>query len=298
MASRKSTDQPPEKKRKTNEYTLYYWPGIPGRGEYIRLAFEFAGVPYKDANDPKQFMQLFQPEHAGHPPHFAPPILALPSGKLLSQTPAILNLLAPRLGLAGARGSLLAPPAQRLGGAWAEFGEERERVLKEDETEDAEQERATVNQLVLTALDLCSEAHDVHHPIAKSKYYEEQKEPALACAASFRADRIPKFLKHFNAVLTSNPATKTADAGAGQTFLVGARTTTADLVLFQVLDGLLYAFPRRMAKLRKDDAYDAVFALHESVRDGPALKGYLESERRRPFGMGLFRHYEELDGED
>jgi len=262
----------------------------------VRLAFEFAGVPYKDVSDTKELPRLSQPAYAGHPPHFAPPALALPSGRFLSQTPAILSLIAPRLGLAGALGSLLAPRAQRVGTAWEEFGADRDRVLEEDEREEAEEERAAVNQLVLTALDLCNETHDVHHPIASSKYYEEQKEAAFERAKSHRAERIPKFLKHFNTVLTSNPATKSS--GAGQTFLVGARTTAADLVLFHVVDGLLYAFPRRMGKLREDDAYDAVFALHESLRDGPALKEYLASDRRRPYGMGLYRHYEELDGEE
>ena len=37
------------KKARTNPpYELLYWPGIPGRGEFIRLAFEAAGVSYKD----------------------------------------------------------------------------------------------------------------------------------------------------------------------------------------------------------------------------------------------------------
>jgi glutathione S-transferase len=27
-------------------YELYYWPGIQGRGEFIRLALEEAGAPY------------------------------------------------------------------------------------------------------------------------------------------------------------------------------------------------------------------------------------------------------------
>ncbi len=29
-------------------YELFYWPGIPGRGEYVRLALEEAGAPYID----------------------------------------------------------------------------------------------------------------------------------------------------------------------------------------------------------------------------------------------------------
>jgi hypothetical protein len=30
-------------------YELYYWPGIQGRGEFIRLALEEAGARYRDA---------------------------------------------------------------------------------------------------------------------------------------------------------------------------------------------------------------------------------------------------------
>lgn len=30
------------------EYELIYWPGIQGRGEFVRLAFEDTGVPYDD----------------------------------------------------------------------------------------------------------------------------------------------------------------------------------------------------------------------------------------------------------
>ena len=29
-------------------YELYYWPGIQGRGEFVRLALEAAGAPYVD----------------------------------------------------------------------------------------------------------------------------------------------------------------------------------------------------------------------------------------------------------
>ena len=32
----------------TQAYELFYWPGIQGRGEYVRLALEEAGVDYVD----------------------------------------------------------------------------------------------------------------------------------------------------------------------------------------------------------------------------------------------------------
>jgi len=232
----------------SSSYTLLYWPGIPGRGEYVRLAFEFTNTPYKEKNDPKKFSSLLSPKGL----HFAVPILQVDNGWSLSQTPAILAYLAPRLNLAGAN----------------------------------ELEQATINQLTLTALDLSNETHDVHHPIASSLYYEDQKEEALRRAEDFRDERIPKFLTHFEAVLKAND---------GNHVLVGTATSTADLTLFHVLEGLSFAFPRRMASLRKSGEYDRVFALQSYV--GKGLQHYLQSDRRQPFSMGLYRHYPELDKE-
>jgi len=270
---------PPEKKQKTEAYTLYYWPGIPGRGEYIRLAFEYAGTPYTENTNPKTLLSTLRDVgKVGYPPHFAPPALELPSGKMISQTAAILNHIAPKLGLAGELGSKLGGEAQ----------------LSADEREKAEEERSTVNQLVMTALDLNNEAHDAHHPIAVSQYYEDQKEAAKARAENFRAERIPKFLEYFQSVLATNPATKNLD----KTYLVGKTTTTADLVLFHVLDGLLFAFPKRMATLKKNGKYNDVFALHERVKGAEGIKKYVASGRRQEFSMGIFRHYPELDGDE
>jgi hypothetical protein len=36
---------------KASPYELLYWPGIPGRGEFIRLVFEAASVSYKDVSN-------------------------------------------------------------------------------------------------------------------------------------------------------------------------------------------------------------------------------------------------------
>lgn len=75
----------------TGEYTLIYWNGLPGRGEFVRLALEYAGQEYKQDLETKSVVAcLRQPKNTGWPPHFAPPILQLPSGKQISQTPNIL----------------------------------------------------------------------------------------------------------------------------------------------------------------------------------------------------------------
>ncbi|KAH9941856.1 glutathione S-transferase C-terminal-like protein [Epithele typhae] len=276
------TDRP-EKKQRTEGYVLYYWPGIPGRGEYIRLQLEHAGLPYAECAPPvaatvaAHIGDPARPD-VGSPPHFAPPALRVPGARgLLSQTAAIVAHIAPACGLAGARGSRLATAA----GVYAR----------------AREEASTVSQLVLTALDWQLEAHDTHHPVASALYYEDQKAEALRRAEDFRTTRVPKFFRHFQAVLESNPDTAGAE-GAGKTYLVGKQTTAADLVLFHVVSGLEFAFPRRVAKAKASGKYALVFELVERVKGEKGIKEYLASERRRKFSMGIFRHYPELDGEE
>jgi glutathione S-transferase len=66
-----------------------------------------------------------------------------------------------------------------------------------------------------------------------------------------------------------------------------------DLSLFHLVDGLLYAFPKRMATLAVH--YPNVMALHARVAALEALQAYFGSGRRLPFGEGIFRRYRELD---
>ncbi|KAI0754309.1 glutathione S-transferase C-terminal-like protein [Daedaleopsis nitida] len=282
----------PEKKQRTEEYILYYWPEIPGRGEYVRLALEYAGIPYTEQHD---LSALSEPAKIGTPPHFAPPALQLPSGRVLSQTAAILHHIAPRCGLAGSHGNKLNVLTSEGRAALCALASEADGEL---ELERAEEERSAVSQLTLTALDWSDEAHNVHHPVGSALYYEDQKPEAARAADGFRKSRIPRFLGYFESVLAANPATKGGKDGAARTYLVGAQTTVADLVLFQVVDGVLFAFPRRMAQLKKGAKYKNVFALHHRVKGEKGIKEYIASGRRLPFGMGLYRDYEELDGED
>jgi len=192
---------------KGTKYILHYWPGIPGRGEFIRLAFESTSHPYKEKHDPLNVcMKANKP--LGHPPHFAPPVLEVvnddskssSSSAFISQTPAILAYLAPILGLDGVASTL----------------NEHATLIQ----------RAQVNQLTLTILDLNNETHDVHHPVASGAYYEEQREEAMRRAKDFRATRIPKFFQLYQLALESNPNSKE--------WLISSNFTTADLALFQV----------------------------------------------------------------
>ena len=238
-------------------YELYYWPGIQGRGEFVRLALEAAGADYVDVARSRgrgrgvpALMAMLDDEGLAHPP-FAPPFLK--DGDLvIGQTAAILLYLGPRLGLA---------PADEPGRLWT-------------------------HQLQLTIADLVAETHDTHHPVGASLYYEDQKPEAARRASCFRGERMPKFLDWFELVLTRNPN--------GGDHLVGDGLTYADLSLFQVFEGLSYAFPHGMERLLP--GIPQVAALHEKVARHPRIRAYLDSGRRVPFNQsGIFRHYPELD---
>jgi glutathione S-transferase len=238
-------------------YELYYWPGIQGRGEFIRLTLEEAGAPYIDVARERgrgrgvAGMTKILNASTGVGTPFAAPFLR-DGDVLVSHVANILAYLAPKLGLAP-RGAAL---------------------------------QAFANGLQLTIADLVTEAHDTHHPISNALYYEEQKKPAKARATAFLDERLPKYLSYFEDTLAHNPA--------GPRHSVGASLTTVDLSLFQVSEGLSYAFPRAMAKFAAH--YPALAALREAVRSRPAIAAYLASPRRLPFNeFGVFRHYPELD---
>ncbi|MGG6894392.1 glutathione S-transferase [Rhizobium sp. BR 315] len=239
-------------------YELYYWDSIQGRGEFVRLALEEAGADYIDVcrgatsrgRGISAMMAIMRSRSDADIP-FAPPFLK--DGDLIIPHVAnILMYLGPTLGLA-----------------------------PKDEAQ-----RHVLNGLQLTITDFIAEVHDTHHPIATSKYYEDQKEEAKARAAEFIGNRIPKYLGYFERVLQQNPK--------GPAHIFGGGLTYVDLSLFQVYEGLRYAFPRATAHL--PDRYPHLNALHAAVMKRPNITRYLQSERRIPFNEnGIFRHYPELD---
>src|SRR5688500_5805943 len=209
-------------------YELYYWPSIQGRGEFIRLALEDAGAEYVDvARVSKRgmpaMMRFLESRSIEYPP-CAPPFLK--AGKLvIPQTANVLLYLGPRLDLV---------PKNEIG-------------------------RLRAHQLQLTIADWVAEAHDTHHPVAASSYYEEQKREAKRRAENFRAERLPKFLNYFEGVLERN----------GRRVLVGNAVSYPDLSLFQMIEGLRYAFPRAMKK--QERKYRRTIALHDRVAARPRL---------------------------
>src|SRR6201989_2802115 len=145
--------------------------------------------------------------------------------------------------------------------------------------------RLWLHQLQLTIADFVLEIHDTHHPLGPSLYYEDQKAPAKKRTDEFWNERVPKYLGYFEGLLKSN----------GGTYLMGRRLTYVDLSLFQIVAGLRYAFPQRMAAF--EDDIPGLVQLHDRVAARPNIKASLSSDRRIPFNEeGIFRHYAELDG--
>jgi glutathione S-transferase len=153
-------------------YELYYWPGIQGRGEFVRLALEEAGAGYVDVGREKgtgALMNMWDGPGI-ETPSFAPPFLK--DGKrIIGQTSNILLYLGERHGLA---------PKTDAGRLWT-------------------------HQIQLTVADLVVEAHDVHHPLGGDFYYEDQKPESKRRSEAFRKNRIPRFLTWFETILARNP---------------------------------------------------------------------------------------------
>ena len=130
-------------------YELYYWPGIQGRGEFIRLALEEAGADYVDVarlpdreGGGMQALNRFLDDDRSNALRSRRPFSR--RGLVIGQSANILRFLGPRLGLA---------PEDEASRLWA-------------------------HQLQLTIADLVVEAHDVHHPVAPALYYHDQKPEA------------------------------------------------------------------------------------------------------------------------
>ena len=233
-------------------YQLYYWPGIQGRGEFVRLALEDAGAAYDDvarkSGGMNKMMAMMEGRGEKHPP-FAPPFLK--AGKLVvAQVAEILFYLGPRLKLA---------PRDEAGRLW-------------------------LHQLQLTVTDFVKEIHDVHHPVGGGLYYEDQKPEARRYAEGFLHERVPKYLGYFETVLGKS----------GGPNVLGRKFSYMDLSLFQLIEGLRYAFPKAITRIERK--VPQVVKVRDKVAARPNIKAYLASPRRLAFNeSGIFRHYPELD---
>lgn len=239
-------------------YELHYWPTIQGRGEFVRLALEAAGAPYVDVA-----------RGAADAGGGEPALLRCMGDRQQTQPPFAPPFLKDGGMVVGQTALILQylAPALKL-------------VAR------SERARLWTQQIQLTIADAVSEAHDTHHPVSTGLYYEDQKPEALRRAREFCGTRMDKYLQWFETIVVRNPA--------GTRHLVGGKLSYADLSLFQLVEGLRYAFP--MAAERALARTPAVVALRDRVAALPRVAAYLRSERRLPFNeQGIFRRYPELD---
>ena len=144
--------------------------------------------------------------------------------------------------------------------------------------------RLWLHQLQLTVTDFVKEIHDTHHPVGSGLYYEDQKPEAKRFTANFLGERAPKYLGYFESVLEKS----------GGPFVLGRKVSYVDLSLFQLIEGLRYAFPKAMKGIERKAGH--VVAVRDRVAERKGIKAYLASPRRIAFNeMGIFRHYPELD---
>jgi glutathione S-transferase len=235
-------------------YELYYWPTIQGRGEFVRLALEEAGADYVDVARRKGKAGVPAMMKIIENKRSAHPPFAPP---FLKAGKLIVAQTANVLLFLGPRLNLA--PRDEAGKLWA-------------------------HQLQLTITDLVVQIHDTHHPITTYLYFEEQRPAARRRTKDFWRYRVPKFLGYFERVLQTN----------GGRFLVGRRLTYVDLSIFQIIEGLRYAFPKRMKRFEKK--VPGLVELHDRVAARPRIKAYLASSRRIPFSQwGIYRYFKELD---
>ena len=239
-------------------YELHYWPTIQGRGEFVRLALEAAGAPYIDV--------ARGAEEAGQG---VPAMLRFMHDPKVAHPPFAPPFLKDGEVLVGQTAAILHYLAPQL-----------KLVAR------SEQARVWTQQIQLTIADMVDEAHDTHHPVGTGLYYEEQKPESLRRATEFCSARLPKYLQWFETIVVRNPA--------GSRHLVGGKLSYADLSLFQLVEGLRYAFPKAAQKALVRTP--GVVQLHGRIAALPKVAAYLRSERRIPFNeQGIFRHYPELD---
>src|SRR5688500_4995675 len=236
-------------------YELYYWPTIQGRGEFVRLLLEDTDQPYVD-------------------------VARLPEADGGGMAGLQRTLAAAPLGFA--------PPLLKFGEQWihqtlqiCNFIAKRHARLPAGPSGEYD-----AQHLAGTLYDFVVEIHNVHHPLGSALYYEEQKAEAARAAAAFSEHRLPKFLGFFERCIERT--------GGREPWLLGTDLSYVDLWLFQVIEGLRYAFPKTLS--RRMHSTSKIVAATEAVRARPRLASYLASERRIPFNEhGLFRHYPELD---
>lgn len=222
------------------EWKLYYWGTQStgkGRGEYARLMFEVARVPYTEINDVNVIVPLL--DRGGTIgtapfPAYTVPMVMGPNGICLSQTSAVCAFLGKKFGL-------YPTPEQEFNAL----------------------------QIALSISDFHAEGRGVFHPKDNFASYFQQVEEAKEAVAKFVVSRFLHWLNHFEHLYTSNN-------GEGEGFFIGKTMTYVDIMMYHVLTAAASQFseawesaahvPRIKAFRERMEAHPAIAEFIKSDR--------------------------------
>ncbi|XP_013395749.1 glutathione S-transferase [Lingula anatina] len=230
----------------SSEWVLYYWP-LAGRGEFVRLVFEEAGVPYKEINDVELLSKNFKkidlpPSEDFSFPCFAPPVIKK-GDFVLSQTPVICEYLGKKFGL------------------YPDGGEEEEYHAR---------------QFNLTIHDFIADGRLAFHGRNHTESYYTQKEETQTYIDFFVKNRLPKWLRNLEHLLNANYGKH-----GGKGYAIGTKMTYVDLALLHVLRATESQFPAPWEELK--GSFPLCREFKERMSQRPNLAAYFKSDRCRPF---------------
>mmetsp|Transcript_10248 Transcript_10248/g.19104 ORF Transcript_10248/g.19104 Transcript_10248/m.19104 type:complete len:249 (-) Transcript_10248:275-1021(-) len=233
-------------------WEMYYWAymredgknHMVGRGEFVRLMFELAGVSYTDYGVTKDGMPKVVEFLRGGGnvdfPVFAPP--AIKRGYfVLSQTPAIVKFLG------------------------KEFGFYPQNSLDE----------AHADSLNAMVTDFVAEGRLVFHSKTFTGSYSSQVEEVKPTIAWFENERLGKFMSYLESVNEYNAKSNP------QGYFIGASLTYVDIAVFHALCAAESQFPERYAQLSQSLPH--LVAFKDKIASIPNIAAYLASDRRGLF---------------
>eukprot|EP00743_Colponemidia_sp_Colp-15_P006504 GILK01007003.1.p1 GENE.GILK01007003.1~~GILK01007003.1.p1 ORF type:complete len:254 (+),score=19.80 GILK01007003.1:37-762(+) len=229
-----------------SEWTLYYWPGMPGRGEFMRLIFAETQTEYNDAYRTLSWEEVGKINYNKNKNFFAVPAIKH-RDFFLSQTPVIVRYMATKLD-----NGRLYPLDEKLG--------------------------YRCDEVMAGVVDLVAEGHDAWHAIDHNASYVSQKEATQPFIDTYKNKRLPKWFAFFEHVLQENRQKFPAFAEGGP-YLVGDCLTYVDLCLFHVLDGIQFQCPEEYNALPAPE----LRAFKERIGRRPRISAYLASDRRTSF---------------
>jgi glutathione S-transferase len=230
-------------------WELYYWANVKedgrnhmiGRGEFVRLMFEVAGVPFIDhgVKDMSEVVHFLRGGGNVGFPIFAPP--AIKKGDfVLSQTPVIVKYLGQEFGLY---------PTNKADEAHAE-------------------------SLEAFVTDFICEGRLVFHAKQFTKSYYDQVEETKDNVTWFATERLPQFLGYLEKVLVFNNSQEGNSLG----FFIGNSMTYVDVAVFHTLEAAASQFPDRFQEISGSTPQLVTF--RSTMLSHPRIAAYLASDRR------------------